>query len=141
MELHGCDDRALPMAGLIVDPAGNLYGTTNGGGNPDCLGSSAGGEYPGCGVVYKLTPAAGGGWNLTTLWQFSGPPSDGANPRAGLVVDQAGTLYGTTQLGTVLRATSADAGAEGGANPCAGDSVTPGCGTASTSVAASEDCR
>jgi uncharacterized repeat protein (TIGR03803 family) len=116
----GAADGAFPMAGLIMDKLGNLYGTTNGGGNPNCLGTSTAGFYPGCGVAYKLTPpaASGGSWNLTTLWAFAGPPFDGANPQGGLVVDPSGTLYGTTQLGT-----------GSAANPCAGDSVTPGCGT------------
>jgi uncharacterized repeat protein (TIGR03803 family) len=43
-------DGANPAAGLIRDAAGNLYGTTQSGGDPNCQFGS------GCGVVFKLTP-------------------------------------------------------------------------------------
>ncbi len=44
----GGADGAHPLAGLVADKLGNLYGTTSGGGNPACA--------DGCGVVFKLTP-------------------------------------------------------------------------------------
>ncbi len=85
---NGKDGRG-PMAGLIFDQAGNLYGTTEGGGNPSC------GSYSnGCGVVFRLTPNAKGRWNETVLHTFTDHP--GAFPLAGLVFDAAGNLYGTT---------------------------------------------
>lgn len=72
-------DGNLPHAGLILDPAGNLYGTTE-----------RAGAY-GAGVVYKLDPQG----NVTLLHSFTGT-GDGAYPIGGLVRDSAGNLYGTT---------------------------------------------
>ncbi len=91
-----CADGAQPYAGLIMDAAGNLYGTTVGGGNSTsvCTGG------PGCGVVFKLAPTSTG-WAETVLYRFcsSYPCADGANPAAGLLMDGAGNLYGTTAGG------------------------------------------
>ena len=47
----GYDDSGLPLAGVIQDAEGNLYGTAEYGGDPDC-----GTEQSGCGVVFKLAP-------------------------------------------------------------------------------------
>jgi uncharacterized repeat protein (TIGR03803 family) len=82
----------LPMDSLIVDQAGNLYGTTVFGGNTDS------GCHIGCGVVFELTPNGGGGWTEKVLYSFAGG-NDGANPTAGLIFDAAGNLYGTTMGG------------------------------------------
>lgn len=83
-------DGAAPFAGVVRDEAGNLYGTTfNGGASSTC---SAG---LGCGVVFKLDAAG----NETVLYNFIGPPTDGANPLGNLVRDTAGNLYGTTFSG------------------------------------------
>jgi uncharacterized repeat protein (TIGR03803 family) len=79
-------DGAYPIAGLIFDTAGNLYGTT-----------LFGGSY-GNGTVFELTPQAGGGWTENVLYSF-GNGADAANPQAGLVFDAAGNLYGTTYSG------------------------------------------
>ncbi len=70
----------------MFDRSGNLYGTTGLGGANGC------GGY-GCGVVYKLTPGAGGKWKYTVLHKFDG--ADGANPAGGLTLDSKGNLYGT----------------------------------------------
>jgi uncharacterized repeat protein (TIGR03803 family) len=75
-------DGAGPYAGLVADKSGNLYGTTSGGGD----GNS--------GTVYKITRPR----NKTTLYSFTGG-DDGNIPEGGLVIDAAGTLYGTTRFG------------------------------------------
>lgn len=79
------------FSGVIFDSAGNLYGTTFFGGNFNC------GTGFGCGTVFELSPATGGGWTKTVLYIFNGP--DGENPSASLVFDKAGNLYGTTAGG------------------------------------------
>jgi uncharacterized repeat protein (TIGR03803 family) len=79
-------DGYRPQGGLIFDAAGNLYGTTSGGG-----------VHKG-GTVFELAPATGGGWTEFVLHNFGGG-TDGAEPNAGLVMDAAGNLYGTTTLG------------------------------------------
>ncbi len=78
-----------PWAGVTLDAAGNLYGTTIHGGSPDCGG--------GCGSVFKLTHRSGG-WFLTTIYEFKGG-SDGGQPRSGLTIGPDGSLYGTTHWG------------------------------------------
>ena len=86
-------DGYQPMYGLIFDAAGNLYGTAFGGGDPSC------GDPNGCGTVFQLTPAPGGGWTETVLHSFKGYPTDGSYPYAGVIFDAAGNLYGTTDWG------------------------------------------
>ena len=74
-----------PAARVLFDQAGNIYGATQNGGS---LGR---------GVVYKLTHS-GSNWIYGVLYDF--PASDdGSTPYAGLIFDQAGSLYGTTQYG------------------------------------------
>jgi uncharacterized repeat protein (TIGR03803 family) len=75
-------DGSEPAAGLIMDKAGNLYSTT-----------ARGGTY-GYGTVFKLDSAG----NEVVLHSFTGTP-DGAYPRAGLLMDNMGSLYGTTIQG------------------------------------------
>jgi len=84
---RGEADGGLPIAGVIRDSAGNLYGTTIYGG----IDNSCGGYPYGCGVVYKLDPAG----RETVLYSFTGG-SDGGEPYAGVILDPAGNLYGTT---------------------------------------------
>ena len=74
-------DGVYPLAGLVIDSGGNLYGTTNYGG--------AGG----LGTVFQLDPSG----NCTVLHSFNW--DDGAGPRAGLLLDASGNLYGTTYQG------------------------------------------
>lgn len=78
-----------PAGRIVFDDAGNIYGVADGGNG--CPG--------GCGVVYELSPSPGGNWNFMILHYFAGPPSDGAFPDAGLIMDQAGNLYGVTSDG------------------------------------------
>jgi uncharacterized repeat protein (TIGR03803 family) len=82
---------AGPLGTLVFDGAGNLYGTTVGGGKGQqyCGG--------GCGVVFKMTPNAGGKWKYTVVHYFDG--QNGAGPWGALIVDPKGNLYGTTQYG------------------------------------------
>ena len=144
----GGTDGADPVAGLIMDSAGNLYGTTEQGGPSGngtvfkisasgaesilyAFGAGIDGRYPrsvlvrdsagnlygttrdggtfGYGTVFKLSPAG----VESIVYSFTGGTADGANPMAGLVMDGAGNLYGTTEqagaygYGTVFKVSSA----------------------------------
>jgi uncharacterized repeat protein (TIGR03803 family) len=106
------DDGYFPQAAPILDQAGNLYGTTRGGGgSPKCTG------YNGCGTVYELEPVTGGwathiGWKESILHRFGYTTNDGRVPSLGpLAIDNFGNLYGATT--------------QGGSNIC----VDIGCGT------------
>ena len=110
-----CADGNLPQAGLIMDGAGNLYGTTR-----------HGDENPGtcplagdCGVVFELTPdPTGTAWTETVLYRFCSQTRcpDGVYPYGGLIMDASGNLYGTTLLG-------------GNFDSLCSGGVTVGCGT------------
>jgi uncharacterized repeat protein (TIGR03803 family) len=71
---------------LALDAAGNLYGTTQ-----------VGGEHN-RGTVFELSPSANGTWTETVLYSFAGRP-DGSYPSSGIAIDSAGNLYGTTNYG------------------------------------------
>jgi uncharacterized repeat protein (TIGR03803 family) len=93
-----------PFANLVIDAAGNLYGTT-------CFGGTEGG-----GTVFELTPQESGDWTETVLHNF-GSGKDGICPKSGLIFDPAGNLYGTTYqggakgAGTVFELTQGTSGA------------------------------
>jgi uncharacterized repeat protein (TIGR03803 family) len=137
-EFAGGTDGSHPQARVIVGPDGNLYGTTYSGGTGNCQ------EFPGCGIVFKLSPppticrAVQCPWNETVLYRFHGGPS-GGNPGPGdLLFDSQGNIYGTTEsggemgLGTVYELTPSNGtwvetvlhsftgGVDGGAVPYAG---------------------
>ncbi len=82
-------DGYSPEAGLTIDASGNLYGTTNLGGNLSCN------QGYGCGTVFQLSKSPDGSWNKTTLHAFAGG-RDGAYVWAGVILDSAGNLYGAT---------------------------------------------
>jgi len=84
-EVAYCTDGTGPWGTLVLDAAGNLYGTTTSGG--------AGCHPNGCGTVYKLDKAG----KETVLYSFKGG-KDGASP-AGLIWDAKGNLYGTSPEG------------------------------------------
>jgi uncharacterized repeat protein (TIGR03803 family) len=85
---------AMPFGTLTFDSVGNLYGTTEAGGNLSlCIVAG----HPGCGVVFELSPIAGGGWKETILHRFV--PAGGSVPSGQLIFDQAGNLYGTASEG------------------------------------------
>jgi uncharacterized repeat protein (TIGR03803 family) len=90
-------DGLYPGAPVVADAAGNLYGTTTGGGNGTC------GNGYGCGTVFE---------GATVLHAFTAAGGDGYIPESGLILDQSGNLYGTTYEG-------------GGGSGCNGN----GCGT------------
>jgi uncharacterized repeat protein (TIGR03803 family) len=83
---HG-PNGSLPMTQLVRDASGNIYGTTSGGGSGICDGTHD------CGTGFKLDKTGKQVW----LHNFNG--SNGAEPAAGLLLDAAGNLYGTTALG------------------------------------------
>jgi hypothetical protein len=89
----GGSDGAQPVAGLVADANGNLYGVASTGGatNTNCPS--------GCGTVFELSPQQGGGWSESTLYEFQGGDNDGLQPDASLVMDSSGNLYGVTYAG------------------------------------------
>jgi uncharacterized repeat protein (TIGR03803 family) len=94
-----CADGFEPYYSYVIfDTAGNLYGTTAGGGSN------------GNGVVWELSPG-GGSWKETVLYSFG---AKSGYPVNGLIMDAEGNLYGTTYdndgLGTVFELTSSDGG-------------------------------
>jgi uncharacterized repeat protein (TIGR03803 family) len=107
----GGADGAAPLAPVVLDANGVLYGTTTTGGNlTNC--PAVGGFPPGCGTVFKLDPAT---QTLTTLHAFSGG-ADGWGG-GGVALGANGALYGTTLLG-------------GDLTKCPGaGGFPPGCGT------------
>jgi len=94
------EDGGLPNGGVILDSAGNLYGTTVYGGDHRPYNCQANPGYypPGCGVVFKLTPTEHGPWTETVLYTFTGG-ADGNEPDSKLTFDSQGNLYGTTGIG------------------------------------------
>jgi uncharacterized repeat protein (TIGR03803 family) len=86
--LTNCPDGLEGVSTLVIDPAGNLYGTTNSGGSSKSC----------CGVVFKLSPNVDGSWSESVLHSFNGR-ADGYGPESGLIFDAAGNLYGTTAGG------------------------------------------
>jgi len=83
---QGGQDGEYPLSNLVIDNAGNLYGTTLFGG-----GGTQGG------VVFEVSPPTtpGANWTETLIHRFHSP-NDGAQPMAGLLMDEHGALYGTT---------------------------------------------
>jgi uncharacterized repeat protein (TIGR03803 family) len=80
-------DGQIPLAGLVLDAGGNLYGTTDlGGAN-------------GVGTVFELSPGEDGRWIETILHSFNNNGSDGYLPSSNLIFDASGNLYGTTPKG------------------------------------------
>src|SRR5262249_11921237 len=110
----GGTDGAFPSR-MTFGPDGNLYGTTEVGGQ-GCDSTDSGEFNPGCGVVYRLRPASTPchaalcPWVETVLYAFQGIDGDGSHPLSGLVFDRLGNMYGTTS--------------HGGGGTCSG-----GCGT------------
>src|SRR5580704_9881066 len=96
-------DGAAPTGTLVRDSAGNIYGTTSGGGTGGCDGY-------GCGTVFKMNNAG------KEIWLYSFKGASQIDPTAGLLRDASGNLYGTTENGGKITKTCG--GVQGG-----------GCGT------------
>ena len=89
-------DGQLPVAGLVVDGNGNLFGTTQaGGGSTAC-------QF-GCGTVFELVNSSGS-YTEKVLHSFTGQP-DGQSPGS-LLIDASGNLYGTTVFGGTSKSTT-----------------------------------
>jgi uncharacterized repeat protein (TIGR03803 family) len=89
----GGTDGEGPLDALVMDAAGNLYGTTlYGGAGANCVG-----KILSCGTVFKLDTTG----NETVIYSFCSAANcaDGYEPEAGLILDAAGSLYGTTNAG------------------------------------------
>jgi uncharacterized repeat protein (TIGR03803 family) len=85
--LKGCEDGGESISSLARDGAGNLFGTTLGGGK--CI------EFFACGTIFEITPDG----TETVLFGFCkevGGCKVGSEPGAGVTVGSNGTLYGTT---------------------------------------------
>jgi uncharacterized repeat protein (TIGR03803 family) len=101
---QGGNDGYLPGGDLVFDKAGNLYGATVfGGGRGVNCGNSL---DQNCGTIFELSPpqTKGGTWTEKVLYSFAGietwsSASDGSEPNGGLVFDEAGDIYGTTEYG------------------------------------------
>ncbi len=89
--LHSFGHIGLPDAGVILDKAGNLYGTTTSEGPKDCVAGLSG-----CGTIYKLSPGAKA-WTFTTIHAFT--YANGAYPMGSLIMDSSGHIYGSTNGG------------------------------------------
>jgi uncharacterized repeat protein (TIGR03803 family) len=83
-------DGAYPSGPLLQDAEGNLYGAAQNGGDLSCP------ELPllGCGTLFKVAKDG----TFTVLYTFTGGP-DGAGPQSGLIMDNAGNLYGAANVG------------------------------------------
>jgi uncharacterized repeat protein (TIGR03803 family) len=90
----GGADGGSPSPNLVMDASGAIYGT-----------ASSGGSWLNDGLVFKLTPPSNGstGWHYAVLhyfyYSYAYGADDGANPHAGLIMDQSGALYGVTGFG------------------------------------------
>ena len=87
---HGTGpDGTVPNGSVVMDAAGNIYGTTQ-----------DGGDY-GYGTVWELSPPSrpGNAWKEQILYSFGTASDDGHTPRGGVILDDSGNLYGTTYVG------------------------------------------
>jgi uncharacterized repeat protein (TIGR03803 family) len=79
-------DGGNPAGSVVLDAAGNIYGTTSNGGSA------------GCGIVYQLSRTKGGTWKETILHNFEGN-RDGCSSSGFVILDEAGDLFGATASG------------------------------------------
>ena len=93
-DFAGGADGVSPLASLVLDKLGNLYGTTLYGG-PNLLGA-----------VFELSPNSDGTWTETIIHSFRQFDPDGEEPSSNLILDAGGNLYGTTMGGGIGRGTA-----------------------------------
>jgi uncharacterized repeat protein (TIGR03803 family) len=86
----GSDDGSNPVAGIVFDGSGNIYGSTTTG------GSIWGG---GQGTIFELAPSDRGQYEERVLWSFDG--TDGSSPDGVVILDNAGNIYGTAIGGSL----------------------------------------
>lgn len=84
---QGKSDGDTPNGKLVADSAGNLYGTAEGGGGPNCNGY-------GCGIVFEITLNG----REKAIYRFTGQ-NDGSGVQGGVIRDRRGNLYGAATLG------------------------------------------
>jgi len=108
----GANDGAYPAGGVVFDKTGNLYGATTVWGPDNCFPIANE-----CGLVFELSPPAkkGDPWIETILFQFKGKgANDASSPSGGVILDNAGNVYGVSAYGgtgdCVLLGTSAGCG-------------------------------
>jgi uncharacterized repeat protein (TIGR03803 family) len=96
-QIPGCKDGILPQGPLVWDAAGNLYGNTINGGIY---------KYPkpcpdqqGCGLVFQMRPRLDGTWSFRILYWFGAFAGDALLLNGGLVLDDKGNVYGSTEVG------------------------------------------
>jgi hypothetical protein len=93
---NGAPDGSGLSSGVVLDSSGNIWGTTRSGGTGTC-------EYapstPGCGIVYKLSPTAGGKWNETVVYNFARGRGRAVTPSSGFRLESAGHFFGTSLAG------------------------------------------
>lgn len=83
----GGTDGEQPLGGVVLDKAGNIYGTTQSGGAFDE------------GVLFEVSPNADGTWSENVIHSFGSSSSDGVTPDSNLLIDASGNLYGVTPGG------------------------------------------
>jgi hypothetical protein len=94
---RGAPDGAVLSSGVVLDSSGNIWGTTRSGGTRRCEDAPG---TAGCGIVYKLTPAAGGKWNETVAYEFARGGGRAVTPSRGFRLGSAGhSFFGTSLAG------------------------------------------
>jgi uncharacterized repeat protein (TIGR03803 family) len=88
-------DGGSPMGPVLLDAAGNIYGTTLLGGSGSC--QPAWSSTPGCGTVFKIDTSGA----YSVIYNFPGTGAQGAGPINGLTMDQDGNLHGATEDGGI----------------------------------------
>jgi uncharacterized repeat protein (TIGR03803 family) len=89
-------DGFMPLANLVWDAYGNLYGSAEFGGDNSCAGG-------GCGTIFKLSRGTGTRWRFSVVYEFP-IQSAGSDPAGNMVFDGSGNLYGTTVAGGNVKA-------------------------------------